>query len=124
MRSFHWSTESVQHFKPQNVLSKLYHYGVKGAVHQWFKNYLTGSQQYTTTQAQQTTQTKSSLSSIIYGVPQGSVLGSLLFLPCIYDLNKAVVHSKVHHFTDDTNFLHASHSLKHLNKTINFDILT
>ena len=45
-----------------------------------------------------------------------------MFLLCINDLNKAVVHSKVHHFADDTNFLYASHSLKHLNKTVNFDL--
>ena len=30
------------------LLSKLYHYGVKKAPHQWFKSYLTGRQQYTT----------------------------------------------------------------------------
>ena len=99
------------------LLSKLYHYGVKGTPHQWFKSYLTGRQQYTTINHQ-----KSSLSNIKYGVPQGSVLGPLLFLLYINDLNKAVVHSKVHHFADDTNFLYASHSLKNLNKTVNFDL--
>ena len=87
------------------LLSKLYHYGVKGTPHQWFKSYLTDRQQYTTINHQ-----NSSLSNIKYGVPQGSVLGPLLFL--LYnDLNKAVVHSKVHHFADDTNFLYASHSI-------------
>ena len=40
----------------------------------------------------------------------------------INDLNQAIVHSKVHNFADDTNFLHASHSLKRINKTINFDL--
>ena len=65
---------------------------------------------------------KSSLSNIKHGVPQGSVLEPLLFLLCINDLNKAVVHSKVHHFADDTNFLCASYSLKNLNKTVNFDL--
>ena len=40
----------------------------------------------------------------------------------LYQRLKAVVHSKVHHFADDTNFLCASHSLKNLNKTVNFDL--
>ena len=99
------------------LLSKLYHYGVKGTPHQWFKSYLTGRQQYTTVNHQ-----TSSLSNVKYGVPQGSVLGPLLFLLYINDLNKAVVYSKVHHFADDTNFLYASHSLKNLNMTVNFDL--
>ena len=99
------------------LLSKLYHCGVKGTPHQWFKSYLTGRQQYTRINHQ-----KSSLSNVKYGVPQGSVLGPLLFLLYINDLNKAVVHSKFHHFADDTNLLYASHSLKNLNKTVNFDL--
>ena len=98
------------------LLSKLYHC-VKGTPHQWFKSYLTGRQQYTTINHQTL-----SLSNVKYGVPQGSVLGPLLFLLYINDLNKAVVHSKVHYFADDTNFLYASHSLKNLNKTVNFDL--
>ena len=48
-------------------------------------------------------------------------MGPILFLLYINDLNQAILHSKVHHFADDTNFLYASHSLKKLNKTINFD---
>ena len=52
------------------------------------------------------------------------MLGPLLFLLYINDLNKAVVQSKVHHFADDTVFLYASHSLKNLNKTVNFDLST
>ena len=50
------------------------------------------------------------------------MLGPLLFLLYINDLNQAAVHSKVHHFTDDTNFLYVSHSSKNLNKTVNFDL--
>ena len=40
----------------------------------------------------------------------------------LYQRLKAVVHSKVHHFPDDTNFSYASHSLKNLNRTVNFDL--
>ena len=105
------------HCRSQHVTLKALPLQLKGTPHQPFKSYLTGRQQYTTINHQ-----KSGLSNIKYGVQQGSVLGPLLFLLYINDLNKAVVHSQVHHFADDTNFLYASHSLKNLNKTVNFDL--
>ena len=57
-----------------------------------------------------------------YGVPQGSVLGPLLFLIYINDLHVAVKHSVTHHFADDTNFLYVSKSLKKIQKYINLDL--
>ena len=90
---------------------------MKEAPHHWFKSYLTDRQKYATI-----THQNSTLSNIKYGLPQGSVLGPLLFLLYINELNKAVVHCNVHHFTDDTNFLYASHCLKNLNKTVNCDL--
>ena len=55
-------------------------------------------------------------------MPQGSILGPLLFLIYINNLSKAIIFSSVHHFADDTNILYASSSLKDINKKFNHDL--
>ena len=98
------------------LLSKLKHYGIRGVVYGWFESYLKERKQYVSISGY-----NSKHLSISLGVPQGSVLGPLLFL--IYnDLNTAIKHCKVHHFADDTNFLHMNDSIKKLNKAINSDL--
>ena len=96
------------------LLSKINHYGIKGIPYEWFKSYLTNRQQFTTVNNKQ-----SELSSIEFGIPQGSILGPLLFLIYINDLSKAIIFSSVHHFADDTNILYVSSSLKNVNKKLN-----
>ena len=81
------------------LLSKLNHYSVRGASYEWLKSYLTGRQRFTTM-----AHLKSDLFSISYVVPEGSVLGAILFLLYINDLNQAILQSKAHRFADDTNF--------------------
>ena len=53
------------------------------------------------------------------GVSQASVLGPLLFLLYINDLNLAIKHCKVHHVADDRNLLYTNNSTKKLNKLLN-----
>ena len=48
---------------------------------------------------------KSEYLNVTCGVPQGSILGPLLVLLYINDMNKAVKHSLIHHYDDDTNLL-------------------
>ena len=64
----------------------------------------------------------SDLMLINCGVPQGFVLGPLLFLIYINDLHKAIRYCKVHHFADDTNLFHTNKSVKNLNKLVNHDM--
>ena len=59
---------------------------------------------------------------ITCGVPQGSILGPLLFLIYINDMHLAVKNSILHHFADDTNLLYSNKSIKVLRKKVNIDL--
>ena len=92
------------------LLYKLYRYGIRGVTYNWLASYLSNRQQYCVVNS-----TKSDVLKIKYGVPQGSVLGPLLFLIYINDIQNSVTDASVKLFADDTNlFLHA----KDLNSVI------
>jgi len=83
------------------LLRKLDHYGVRGLANKWFESYLTNRKQFVDINGVNSKQT-----TIKHGVPQGSVLGPLLFLIYINDLHKCIHHSNTFHFADDTHLLH------------------
>ena len=64
----------------------------------------------------------SGLAKINCSIPQGFVLGRLLILLYINDLNQGIKFCKVHHFADDTDLLHLDKSIKKLNKLVSFDL--
>ena len=99
------------------LLQKLEHYGIRGLANNWFKSYLSNRKQYVSVNGYH-----SKTEVMKFGVPQGSVLGPLLFLIYINDLRNAIHNSIVHHFADDTNLLYVNKSLKVIQNKINKDL--
>ena len=106
--------DTVDH---QILLAKLSHYGIRGVSNDWFKSYLSNRSQYVSINGYD-----SGLAAINCGVPQGSVLGPLLFSLYINDLNQAIKFCKVHHFADDTNLICLGNSIKKRKKLVNADL--
>ena len=79
------------------LLSKLEYYGIKGTALKWFESYLSNRSQYVIYD-----NTKSQQSPLFTGVPQGSVLGPLLFLIYMNDVSNASDKFNSVLFADDT----------------------
>ena len=99
------------------LLNKLEHYGIRGTMLKWFQSYLSHRKQYVSVNGQ-----SSELLAITCGVPQGSVLGPLLFLIYINDLPNISKVLNFYLFADDTNIYSESDSLQDLEKVINKEL--
>ena len=80
------------------LLDKLSYYGVEGTALQWFDSYLSNRSMYV-----EIDNMKSSVRTLTTGVPQGSILGPLLFLIYMNDISNSSNLFKFILFADDTN---------------------
>ena len=80
--------------------NKLKHYGIRGIVFDWFDSYLTSREQYLCFN-----NVESDLELVTFGVPQGSILGPILFTLYINDIinSSSLLYPIL--FADDTNLL-------------------
>ena len=92
-------------------------YGVTGKELGWFKDYLTDRQQVVTVQS-----TLSDSCDVAFGVPQGSILGSLLFVLFINDLPTAISKCNILLYADDAVIFAAHKDIKILEETLNDEL--
>ena len=98
------------------LFDKLWHYGIRGVGLTWMKSYLANTLQFV-----QYNNSCSSYKVIQCGVPQGSILGPLLFLLYINDIGDVSNILELILFADDTNFF-SHNDLYSLTNIVNCEI--
>ena len=103
--------DTIDHAK---LLDKLSIYGIRGNTHSLLSSYLSNRVQYTSILGE-----NSDNLTVKYGVPQGSVLGPLLFLIYIKDIANSSDHGIFVLFADDTNIFVAGENINEVHNKAN-----
>jgi hypothetical protein len=99
------------------LVYKLHHYRIRGTINNWFLLYLS-----VRTQSTQIGSIVSKKDNLVCGVPQGSVLGPLLFLIYVNDMHRSSQKFDFYLFADDTNLLYAEKDLRKLEIIFNEEL--
>ncbi len=99
------------------LLQKLYHYGFRGISNEWFKNYLNNRKQFVVYNS-----AKSPTENVKCGVPQGSILGPLLFILYMNDICYTSHLLNMILFADDTTVFYSNKNISALCDTMNTEL--
>jgi hypothetical protein len=99
------------------LLKKLENLGIRGIANLWFKSYLTERKQYMVYG-----ENISPIETLTCGIPQGSILGPILFLLYVNDMHNAT-HMKLVSFADDTTISTSSSNISNLYATANEELI-
>lgn len=99
------------------MLHKLEFYGIRGVALQWFKSYLSNRKQFV-----KYNNSVSDYENMKCGVPQGSVLGPLLFIIYTNDLPNCLVCSNATQFADDTTVYICGKHIPELYRNMNEEL--
>ena len=92
------------------LLGRLQQYGISSKIHDWFRSYLQGSKQQVTVLGATFQELP-----VTSGVPQGSLVGAILFLLFVDDLPNTVKTSRVACYADDTKIFKSIDSITNCN---------
>ena len=88
------------------LLHKIQKLGIRGIAYTWIKNYLTNRFQTVRLYKHNSNDYMlSDLNRVTHGVPQGSILGPLLFIIYINDINSSITNGHLFSYADDTTIL-------------------
>ena len=99
------------------LLNKLEYYGIRGIALDWVKSYLNDRKQYV-----EVNNVASAQKTVKCGIPQGSILGPLLFILYVNVISNSSEILKFVLFADDTNIFYSCKDIENLENTLNSEL--